>query len=99
MKLFSAIGIMLLLLVQTGCGSMNSEKLKQYSGIIKPAGITTYQYGTHRLETKGAFYALRSDEIDLEKYEDQKVKVIATRIEGYPVDGGPVFLLVTKVKK
>ncbi|GAA4311280.1 hypothetical protein GCM10023115_33140 [Pontixanthobacter gangjinensis] len=98
MKFFSAIGIFLLLAVQSSCGSLNPEKSKQYSGIIKPAGITTYQYGTHRLETKGAFYALRSDSIDLEQYEDQKVKITATRIKGYPVDGGPVFLEVTKVK-
>ena len=82
------------------CKSSNSdEKIRYYSGTIEPTGITSYQYGTHILESENDFYALKSDVLDLTKYENQEVEITASKIEGYPVDGGPVYLLVTKVKK
>ncbi|SDS30710.1 hypothetical protein [Gramella sp. MAR_2010_147] len=99
MKFIFTIMASLFLLVQNGCNSDNANDEEQYTGIIKPAGITTYQYGTHRLETQQKVYALKSDKINLENYEDQEVEITATLIEGYPVDGGPVYLLVTKVNK
>ncbi|SDR87881.1 hypothetical protein [Christiangramia echinicola] len=86
------------LLLQTSCSSGRTHNEEKYYGIIKPAGITTYQYGTHRLETQNDFYALKSDTVNLEEYEGQEVEIMASHIEGYAVDGGPVYLLVTKVK-
>ena len=98
MRLAFTLFISFFLLLQTGCSSGKTGNEEKYSGIIKPAGITIYQYGTHRLETQNDLYALRSDTVNLTEYEDQEVEITATRIAGYPVDGGPVFLLVTKVK-
>ncbi|TBW27089.1 hypothetical protein [Gramella sp. KN1008] len=98
MKLFSSLAIGVIILFSTSCGSGNTSEGEQYSGTIEPAGITSYQYGTHRLETTDNFYALKSDIVDLGQYEGQKVSITATKIEGYPVDGGPVYLNVTKVK-
>lgn len=97
MKLFSAIAVGILIFFSTACGSGNAEG-QTYSGTIQPTGITSYQYGTHTLESGDEFYALKSETIDLSQYEGQKVTVNATKIEGYPVDGGPVYLNVTKVK-
>lgn len=97
MKLIAALSFTFLLLIQTGCGSGNTNEELQYSGVVKPAGITSYQYGTHRLETKDTFYALKSDQIDLKDYEDEKVTITAEPIQGYPVDGGPIYLDVRKV--
>jgi len=99
MKLISAISLLFLLLIQSACGSVNTDDEQQYSGILKPAGITSYQYGTHRLETNDTFYALKSDQIDLKDYEDEKVNITASEIQGYPVDGGPIYLDVKKVDR
>lgn len=97
MKLFSTIAIGIIILFSS-CGTGNTDKGQQYSGIIEPTGITSYQYGTHTLDTGDEFYALKSEVIDLSQYEGKKVTITATEIEGYPVDGGPVYLNVTKVK-
>jgi UDP-galactopyranose mutase len=78
-----------------------SKQLKEnllIEGVIKKQGITTYQYGSHILKTEGKFYALRSKTVDLNNYIDQKVKLAAEKIEGYPVSGGPDFLLVKSVE-
>ena len=103
MKLLASLGILCLIFIQTSCRSSkieeNSETENRYTGVIEPVGITTYQYGSHKLKTESSFYALRSDSIDLGIYENQKVSILATKIEGYPVDGGPVYLNVEKVEK
>jgi len=66
------------------------------SGTIKKQGITTYMYGTHvLLDDKGRIvYALRSDNIDLNKYIDRKVTVKGYLVDGYPIDFGPNYLNV-----
>ena len=97
MKLFSSIAIGILILFSSGCGSGNAEG-QSYSGTIEATGITSYQYGTHTLESGDEFYALKSETVDLSQYEGKNVTLHATKIEGYPVDGGPVYLNVTKVK-
>ena len=98
MKLVFTLFTCFFLMLQSRCSSVKICEVDKYSGVIKPAGITTYQYGTHRLETQDDFYALRSDLIKLEEYEDLEVTITASRIEGFLVDGGPVYLLITKVK-
>ena len=66
----------------------------EVTGKIQQQGMTTYQYGTHVM----AGYALRSGTIDLDKYIGQTVTLVGYRIEGYPIDGGPDFLEVEKIK-
>ncbi len=78
-----------------------TQQLKEnltLEGTIKKQGITTYQYGSHVLNTETAFYALRSESVDLDIYANQKVKIKAEKIEGYPVSGGPDYLLVKSVE-
>lgn len=68
-------------------------------GILKEQGITTYQYGTHTISGDDVFFALSSGRVDLVPYVDKQVEIRATKIAGYPVDGGPVYLLVQSVKE
>lgn len=66
----------------------------EVSGVVQKQGMTTYQYGTHTISN----YAIRSNTIDLDNYIDKNVTVIGTKIEGYPIDGGPDYLEVEKIK-
>jgi hypothetical protein len=66
-------------------------------GIIKKLEITTWQYGTHTIDIGDKFYALKSDNIDLNKYNDQVVSIWGNKIEGYPVDGGPEYIDVKRI--
>lgn len=85
------------LFLSFGCKtSVNNDTMK-VTGTIEPQGITSYQYGTHTLSNEDIFYALKSDSVDLNDYLNQEVTITAEKIEGYPVDGGPEFLLVLKV--
>ena len=85
--------IVLIISILASCNLFKS-KIKT-SGVIKKQGITTYQYGTHTINV----YAIKSNTIDLEKYIDQKVKIKGTKVDGYPVDGGPEYIEVKKIKK
>jgi hypothetical protein len=71
------------------------------SGIIQPQGATSYMYGTHILRdsTGKTIYALESKLINLDAYAGKSVCVIGKLITGYPVDGGPGYLEVTKIKQ
>jgi ecotin len=61
--------------------------------VLKKTGMTTYQYGTH---TIGKF-ALKSSKVDLKKYEGKKVTIIGKKVPGYPLDGGPELIEVSKI--
>lgn len=73
------------------------EDKMEVTGTIQQQGITSYQYGTHTLTNDETFYALRSETVNLDNYIDQEVTIVAKKIEGYPVDGGPDYLLVLEV--
>ncbi len=73
------------------------EKYVVLQGVLKRQGITTYQYGTHILKTEDGVFALRSEVLKMDKFVNQTVVVIGTKIEGYPIEGGPEFILVTRV--
>ena len=61
--------------------------------------MTTYQYGTHTLQTSDRKYALKSDRLDLNIFVGQKVTVKGSKVEGYPVENGPELISVTNVKR
>ncbi|WZL88778.1 hypothetical protein VS868_14365 [Salinimicrobium sp. 3283s] len=76
-----------------------NETTMELTGIIREQGITSYQYGTHTITTADdKFYALKSDAVDLDDYVEEKVTLVAEKIEGYPLSGGPEYLLVLEVK-
>ncbi len=70
----------------------------ELQGIVAVQGITTYQYGTHTFSTAENFYALRSETVVLDAYVGENIIIVFEKIEGYPVDGGPEYLNVLKVK-
>ena len=70
----------------------------EFTGLIQTAQITSYQYGTHTLTTDAEVYALRSSAVDLADFVGRTETVVAVKIEGYPIDGGPEFLEVTEMK-
>lgn len=71
----------------------------EVSGVIEQQGITSYQYGTHTLTNSETFYALKSETVDLDQYLNEEVTLIAKKISGYPLSGGPEYLMVLEVKE
>ena len=70
----------------------------EISGVIQKQGMTTYQYGTHTINSNDKQYALKSSTVDLNKYLKQNVTIIGEKIAGYPIENGPEYLEVVKVK-
>lgn len=68
------------------------------SGQIQRQSITFYQYGSHIISNDQEVFALRSETIDLETYINKTVIVVGQKVPGYPVDGGPDYLEVIRVK-
>lgn len=82
----------------TASAVINQNTMK-ITGTIREQGMTTYQYGTHTITTANdEFYALTSEAVNLDNYTNQEVTIVAEKIEGYPVDGGPDYLKVLEVK-
>ena len=88
---------MILLIITATCSNTQGNTL-EISGLIKEQGITTYQYGTHIISDQEQFYAIKSETIDLDQYVGKVVTIRAEKIEGYPVDGGPEYLLVLEIE-
>ena len=99
MKLLTSLAAFVLLLFTATCNNSQSNSTEQYSGVIEQQGITSYQYGTHTLTSEATFYALTSETVDLDQYLNQEVSLKAEKVEGYPVDGGPVYLRVLEVNE
>lgn len=99
LKNIALIGILVVLFSACGSTPEADPNLIVVKGILKEQGITTYQYGTHTISGDDAFFALSSGEVDLAPYVGKQVEIRATRIAGYPVDGGPVYLQVKKVNE
>ena len=84
---------------QTSNGkSMDTTASIEVEGTIEAIGMTSWQYGTHTITNDEDFYALRSKTVKLDQYEGKTVTIVAQKIDGYPVDGGPEFLEVLKIK-
>ncbi|NEV93983.1 hypothetical protein G3567_07465 [Psychroflexus sp. YR1-1] len=87
-----------LLTCSTQKKDFNTSPMLEYTGLLQAQGITSYQYGTHTLQTEDALYALKSERVDLDEYIGKTITLTAEPIEGYPVDGGPTYLNVIGVK-
>ena len=96
MKMFKSLYIVTIigLLVISCNSSKKNTDIVEVTGTIQKQGITSYQYGTHTISG----YALRSSTITLDDYINQNVTIVGSKIEGYPVDGGPEFIEVKKIK-
>ena len=102
MKKFRWMGIVLILLIGISACSKEDglgDKVTE-TGTIKLLEASTFQYGSHILVDSqyNMLYALRSDKLNLNNYNDQNVKIVGNLIEGYPVDGGPDFVEVKAIE-
>lgn len=100
MKLFKTL--LLASLILAGAQACQSKKIAsnqiEISGVIQKQGITTYQYGTHIIISSDKQYALKSSSLDLNQYLKQNVTIVGEKIAGYPIENGPEYLEVVKVK-
>ena len=101
--ILNILSILCLLVITATC--QNSDKITEenpntmkVTGTIEQQGITTYQYGTHTISSDESYYALKSDAVELDNHLNKEVTITAEKIAGYPVDGGPDYLLVLKVE-
>lgn len=104
------IGILVVLLfafVQPGCSleappGENPDRADEVRvrGRLESSGVTSYMYGTHVIvdRARRQRYALRGEGLDLDAYVGQRVELTGSRVEGYPVDGGPPYLQVHTVR-
>lgn len=107
---FFLFGSMFLFFTAT-CGSISegedesasavvNENSMKITGTIQEQGMTSYQYGTHTITAANdEFYALKSDSVNLDDYLNEEVTIVAQKIEGYPLSGGPDYMLVLEVKE
>jgi hypothetical protein len=95
---FLKILLAILTAVTTSC--KKNDDVNQLKGTIQAQGITTYMYGTHVLTNNGGqtMYALRSSSVKLDNYIGKNVEISGSKVAGYPVDGGPDYLDVSKIK-
>lgn len=99
MKLLATLSSFIFLFANTCNSPEGQDDLLELTGTIEKTGITSYQYGSHTLNNDDTFYALKSEKLDLDQYIGKEVKVSGSKIEGYPVDGGPDYILVEKVRE
>lgn len=100
MKLISISAAISLIMLTATCNSTSeNENSIEVTGTIEAIQMTSWQYGTHTISNDTSFYALRSEKEDLSRYEGETVTIKASKIEGYPVDGGPEYLEVQEVKE
>jgi len=97
--LFTAVAVLLI----TACSVSNDKTdaetgAVELTGVIQQAGMTTYQYGTHTLNSGEKAYALKSSTVDLNKFNGRSVVVKGKKVDGYPVENGPELIDVTEVK-
>lgn len=87
-------------LAMAGCYGIkpaSDKNLLVISGKVEAMGMSTFQYGSHRIKSGDKTYALKSEVVNLKNYEGKDVAIKALKIVGYPVDGGPEFLDVQEV--
>jgi len=97
------IAVVTVLLV-TACSVSNNKTRAvtgtiELTGIIQQTGMTTYQYGTHILTTDKTFYALKSSNINLNKFIGEKITITGKKVSGYPIDNGPELIDVLEVRE
>ena len=79
---------------------MDAPKI-QAEGQLERAGSTRYQSGTHVLVYPGdrdIRFVLRSETVQLRKYEGQRVRINSSLVEDYaPAEGDPKLLDVFSI--
>ncbi len=93
----SLIVLMFTISLLISCSNESDVISLELVGTIKAREGSTFQYGTHLLITRDSFFALYSEELNLDDFINQTVTIEGTKIEGYPIENGPDFIKVTKI--
>jgi hypothetical protein len=98
--LFVTLGISMLLVVVSCKKDTDSTEISAI-GVIQKQGITTYQYGTHILinSNQQTFFALTSENVNLDDFLNKTVEIKGHKVNGYPVEDGPEYLKVTEIRE
>lgn len=67
------------------------------TGKVTRIEMSTFQYGSHMIETKDKSYALSTTEVQLKDYENKFVTIKGEKVKGYPLEGGPELIRVSEV--
>ena len=67
------------------------------TGTIEEIGMTSYQYGTHKIKAEDQSYTLKSSKIDLNQYTEKPFTIKGTKVSGYPQEGWPHLIEVMEV--
>lgn len=88
-------------LIFSACDLLDPKEKVIVSGKLEKLQASVWQYGSHILKNNEGklLYALESSKIKLDNYAGQIVYLEGSKIEGYPVEGGPLFLEVNIVRK
>ncbi len=66
-------------------------------GTLVKAEAPAWGYGTHLMEVNHEVFALASNDVHLDEYVGQEVKVVGEAMDSYPPVGeGPLYLNVTE---
>lgn len=98
MRILSIIALALLISF-SACQEDIPEDQVELQGIIREMGTTTYGYGTHIIENGDEFYAIKSDNWDLNFFLNKYVTAVGEKVPGYPIDGGPEFVNVYEIQE
>ena len=94
-KIFCILAAVLYGCINASKNSKKTDNTIRVNGIIEELGMTSFQYGTHRID----MYVIKSETIDLHEFLNEKVTVSGKMAEGYPIEGGPILLIVEKIEK
>lgn len=88
----------------TACSSVGSKNNREaynynYAGTLEVLEMSSWMYGSHTLTTKdGEFYALKSENVDLNDFNGRSVHLLGDEVDGYPLNNGPKLIDVKKVQ-
>jgi len=93
--------LLLFLLFLEGCDSIfGPNNSISASGFVEKLEASTWMYGTYTLDDSNGklLYALKSQDYNLDNFNNKKVNLSGNRVEGYPIDGGPILIDVKKIE-
>lgn len=90
------IRLFLFMAITSSCVD-RSDRL-ELTGNLEPLGLTSFQYGSHQLISEDSSFALRSSSIDLTKYEFKRVHIVGVKVDGYPIENGPLLIEIKSIK-
>lgn len=76
-----------------------TKKTFSKQGVLRPLGMTTFQYGTHYFGGDTTIDLALKSNLDLTSFEFYNVAITGRYLKGYPVDGGPDFFEILTIEK